>query len=192
MSTSQTPTSRQTHASKSPDQRPTQGTPRSRSRRKAIARSRSKGRPNKTNTSATQYEILPVRPDLVAAVWPHVEEHLQRAVDESEGLLDLVDVAEALTTGEMLVWVVTNNDSGNIVAAFTTRIIAYPRKSALAVDLVGGFELSRWMRMALPKLEKYAQQLGCQQLEGYGRAAWGRVLQDHDWRLAYHAFYKDL
>ena len=45
-------------------------------------------------------EILPVRPDLLDAVWPHVEPHLQRAVDESEGLIDIHDVREASGTGE--------------------------------------------------------------------------------------------
>lgn len=189
---SQTPTSPPPAASKSQRQRQTPGTPRSRSRRKAVSRSNSKRRRNNNNSFVTKYEILPIRPDLLDAVWPHVEPHLQRAVDESEGLIDIYDVREAANTGEMLVWVVSATGSGSIVGAYTTRIIAYPQRSALAIDLVGGSQLSRWLRMALQTIEQHARRLGCQQLEGYGRAAWGRVLRDHSWRLAYHAFYKDL
>ena len=192
MSKSKTQTSRRQAGSKSSGQQQTQNTPRSRSRRKAIARSRSKNRRDKTNISATAFEILPVRPDLLNAVWPHIEPHLQRAVDQSEGLIDIHDVREASGTGEMLVWVVSATSSGTIQGAYTTRIIAYPQRSALAVDLVGGSQLSRWLQMALQSIEIHARRLGCEQLEGYGRAAWGRVLRDHNWRLAYHAFYKDL
>lgn len=192
MSTSQTPTSRQTHASKSPDPRQTHGTPRSRSRRKAIAQSRSKDRRNKINTSDTQYEILPVRPDLVAAVWPHIEEHLQRAVDVCQERVDISHVYEATTTGEYLLWLVTNSVSGNIVAAYTTRIADYPGRNALAVDFVGGSELSRWLPDALQKIEHHARRCGCDLIEGYGRAAWGRVLAPSGWEPAYTTYHKDL
>ena len=130
MSKSKTQTSRRQAGSKSSGQQQTQNTPRSRSRRKAIARSRSKNRRDKTNISATASEILPVRPDLLDAVWPHVEPHLQRAVDESEGLIDIHDVREASGTGGDVGMGCFRHESGTIQGAYTTRIIAYPQRSA--------------------------------------------------------------
>lgn len=147
---------------------------------------------SRSRRRAEQFEIMPIRPDLLPAVWEHVAPHLSAAVDQSEGLLTLDDVAEAALTGEMLVWLVSQPKIGKITAAFTTRFIAYPAKSALAIDLVGGSELSRWHRMALSKITEYAKSIGCDHLEGYGRAAWGRILQSDGWRTAYQAFYRDL
>lgn len=147
---------------------------------------------SRSRRRAEQFEIMPVRPDLVPAVWEHVEPHLIAAVDESEGLLTIDDVIEAAITGEMLVWLVSQPKIGKITAAFTTRFIAYPAKNALAIDLVGGSELSRWQRMALSKITEYAKSIGCDHLEGYGRAAWGRILKNDGWRTAYQAFYRDL
>ena len=157
-----------------------------------MSRKNTKPPRSRSRRRAEQFEIMPVRPDLVPAVWEHVEPHLIAAVDESEGLLTIDDVIEAAITGEMLVWLVSQPKIGKITAAFTTRFIAYPAKSALAVDLVGGSELSRWHRMALSKITEYARSIGCDHLEGYGRAAWGRILKSDGWRTAYQAFYRDL
>ena len=157
-----------------------------------MSRKNTKPPRSRSRRRAEQFEIMPVRPDLVPAVWEHVEPHLIAAVDESEGLLTIDDVIEAAITGEMLVWLVSQPKIGKITAAFTTRFIAYPAKNALAIDLVGGSELSRWQRMALSKITEYAKSIGCDHLEGYGRAAWGRILKNDGWRTAYQAFYRDL
>lgn len=192
MSKSKTPTLPTQAASKSPKSQQTPGTPRSRSRRKAVARSRSKNRSGSNNTSVTKYEILPVRPDVLPSVWGLVAPHLQRAIDVCHGRITLEQVATAALEGEYLVWVVTNVSSGTIVAAYTTRLGSYPNRNALAVDLVGGSELSRWVEQAFQKIEQHARRCDCDLIEGFGRPAWGRILARDGWEPAYMTYHKEL
>ena len=171
---------------------PTLKTPRSRAARRAASGS-SSPRPSATpKQSVIEYEILPVRPDLVPAVWPHIEPILQRAIDECHDRITAADVLEATQEADYLIWLVTDPQSGKITAVFTTRIIAYPRRSALAIDLVAGSQLSRWIRMALHEIERHALRLGCDLIEGYGRPAWGRVLAADGWGPAYMTYTKVL
>ena len=192
MSRSKTRKSRRTQSSKYQEPQPTPKPPRSRAGRRANSQSSLPADAPKPKRSDTPFEILPVRPDLVPAVWPYVQPILDRAVAQCHDRLVIDDVLQAASSGDYLLWLVTDSDSGNIAAALTTRLIAYPKRTALAVDLVAGSQLSRWLGMALQKIENHARQCGCDLIEGYGRAAWGRVLAPSDWHPAYMTYTKDL
>ena len=136
-------------------------------------------------------KIIPVSPDLIPSVWEHVAKMLDKAVSQSPNLLDIGDVYMGALNKAYVVWVVID-DNKEMVAAITTRKIDYPKSCALAIEFVGGNRMSEWIDLALDTFEKHAKVNGCTTFEGYGRKAWGRVLEKRGWKPAYVTYKKEL
>lgn len=134
--------------------------------------------------------ITPIQPDLVGAVWPAVVEMLQPAVDTAKGKCEMTDLLSEILKGSLVLWMVWKGNKP--VAFFTTRIIEYPQRRAMALDWVGGREMRTWMKKALDLVEEHARRNGCEHLEGYGRSAWGRLLKRHGWEPEYVAYRMEL
>lgn len=127
-----------------------------------------------------------IPPRLLDVVWPDVERLLRRSVATSVGKVTLADVRNQLEKGDLVLWLVVDN--GTPVAAITTRILVYPSRHAMAMDWVGGTRMSEWLGLAMSTLKQYAVDNGCLHLEGYGRKAWGRVLERYGWKPEYIAY----
>ena len=136
------------------------------------------------------YHIKPVHPELLPKVWHLIGPILDRAISLTPERVALDDIRAEAQSGEYLVWAVIKDD--DIVAALTTRISHYPQSRVLAIDFVAGKSLRQWLPQALEILEGHARGLGCIALEGYGRAAWGRVLKKHKWSPYFTVYKKDL
>lgn len=135
-------------------------------------------------------KITAIPKEELGAIWPRVHEALAKAVNVIEGKFTVGDVALMIREGLVALWVV--HDEDEIVAALTTRIIAYPEGNALALDWVGGSQMAKWLPDALAMMEEYAAEYDCTHLEGYGRKAWMRWIGKYGWREEYIAFRKDL
>ena len=127
-----------------------------------------------------------IMPDMLDRVWPDVEKLLDKSVAVVDGKVDVDDVREQIRHGGMVLWLVV--DDTTPIAALTTRVIAYPRRSALALDWVGGSRMNEWLGLVMPTLKQYAVANGCLHLEGYGRKAWGRALAKYGWGQEYIAY----
>ena len=79
----------------------------------------------------------------VGRVWKDVEEILNRAVKTVKDKTSVIDILNGVFDGTYVLWVVLNDDD-KIVAAFTTRLIIYPQRKALALDWVGGTQMKEW------------------------------------------------
>ena len=79
-----------------------------------------------------------------------------------------------------------------IIAAFTTRLIQYPRRRALALDWVGGTQMKEWEDQLIDTMKRYGNELGCSHLEGYGRKGWGRALKKYGFYPEYIAYRMEL
>ena len=134
--------------------------------------------------------ISAIRPELVGVVWPAVEELLGPAVNTAEGKFEIEDVRKDILSGALVLWMVW--EDGTPVAFYTTRIIEYPQRLAMAMDWVGGKNLRSWMDQALDEMEAHARRNGCQHLEGFGRMAWGRLLKRRGWKPEYVAYKMEL
>ena len=84
------------------------------------------------------------------------------------------------------------DEDDSIVAAFTTRLIIYPQRKALVLDFVGGTRMKEWNDQLIDTMRKYANELECSHLEGYGRKAWGRSLQKYGFYPEYIAYRMEL
>lgn len=111
--------------------------------------------------------------EAVGLVWKDVERVLARSVATVKDRSTLIDILDGVYDGIYALWVVLDDDN-NIVAAFTTRVIVYPRRRALALDWIGGAKMREWSEQLVDVMTKYAKELDCQHLEGYGRKGWSR------------------
>lgn len=136
------------------------------------------------------YRITKVHPEILAKIWPIVRPILDRAVSLTPNLIDVDHVLAGAQTHEHLVWAVTRDRK--MVASLTTRLSPYPKGNVLAIDFVAGDEMARWLPQALDLIDEHAAALDCIGIEGYGRPAWGRLLQSRGWKAAYTTYQKEM
>lgn len=129
--------------------------------------------------------------EAVGSVWKDVERVLTKSVATANGKAEVIDVLSGIFDGTYVLWVVLDDDN-SIVAAFTTRLIVYPQRKALALDWVGGTRMREWSDALIETMTQYGKELGCQHLEGYGRKAWGRFLNKYGFEPEYIAYRMEL
>ena len=129
--------------------------------------------------------------EAVRHVWKDVEKVLKKSVATAQGKSETIDVLAGILTGIYVLWVVMDDDD-SIVAAFTTRLLIYPQRKALVLDFVGGTRMNEWNDQLIDTMRKYANELGCSHLEGYGRKAWGRALKKYGFYPEYIAYRMEL
>ena len=129
--------------------------------------------------------------EAIGSVWKDVDEILKRAVDTVKDKSEVIDILTGIYEGMYVLWVVMNEDD-KIIAAFTTRLIQYPRRRALALDWVGGTQMKEWEDQLIDTMKRYGNELGCSHLEGYGRKGWGRALKKYGFYPEYIAYRMEL
>ena len=129
--------------------------------------------------------------EAIGSVWKDVDGILKRAVDTVKDKSEVIDILTGVYEGMYALWVVMNEDD-KIIAAFTTRLIQYPRRRALALDWVGGTQMKEWEDQLIETMKRYANELGCSHLEGYGRKGWGRALKQYGFYPEYIAYRMEL
>jgi len=127
----------------------------------------------------------------VRHVWKDVEKILKKSVATAKDKSDTIDVLAGILNDVYVLWVVIDEED-SIIAAFTTRLLVYPQRKALALDFVGGTRMKEWNDQLIDTMRKYANELECSHLEGYGRKAWGRSLQKYGFYPEYIAYRMEL
>jgi hypothetical protein len=126
----------------------------------------------------------------VDIVWDDVTKVLKKSVATSAGKFEIEDLKKDVKEGVLVLWLIM--DGREVVAALTSRVMEYPGRRAMALDWVGGTQMKKWLPLALNTLQKYATDCECKHLEGYGRKAWGRILQKYGWQPEYIAYRMEL
>tara|TARA_R100000951_G_scaffold103842_2_gene96704 strand:- start:41 stop:454 length:414 start_codon:yes stop_codon:yes gene_type:complete len=129
--------------------------------------------------------------EAVGHVWKDVERVLEKSVDTVKDKAEMIDVLVGVCDGTYVLWVVMD-EQDDIVAAFTTRLLVYPQRKALALDWVGGARMKEWEDQLIDTMRSYANELECSHLEGYGRKAWGRALKKYGFYPEYIAYRMEL
>lgn len=116
-------------------------------------------------------------PDQASKLWDLVGPMLDKSVPYSGGRYSLVDMFNQIMSGEQFLWLVTESD--NLVAAFTTRVVSYPRFRALSCQFCGGDNrMDEWIEQADEILHNFAKDGDCTILEMTGRPGWARKLPE--------------
>ena len=126
----------------------------------------------------------------VDIVWEDAKKVLHKSVETSAGKFEVEDLRQELKAGQLVLWLVM--DGSEVLAALTSRVIEYPGRRAMALDWVGGKHMRKWLPLVLNTLQRYATDCGCKHIEGYGRKAWGRILQKYGWQPEYIAYRMEL
>lgn len=129
--------------------------------------------------------------EAVKLIWKDVERVLKKSVATVKDKAEVIDVLDGIFDGSYALWVVLDDDDA-IVAAFTTRILVYPHRKALALDWVGGTRIREWSDALIETIRRYAKEQGCEHLEGYGRKGWGRFLEKYGFYPEYIAYRMEL
>ena len=139
-------------------------------------------------------QFIPIPKDHVESMWQHVEPILQRAVGLTPDRIDTKDVYEGAKKGAYLMWLVTEERDNiqYIQAVLTTRIADYPKSKALCIDFVAGTRMTEWLPVVMPVLEELGKTNGCSHIEGYGRRAWTKYLNEYGWKQRNIQFEKRL
>ena len=129
--------------------------------------------------------------EAVGHIWKEVDRVLKKSVATVKDKAELIDILDGIYNDTYVLWVVMDEDD-SIVAAFTTRLIIYPQRKALALDWVGGTQMKEWSDDLIETMKRYANELGCSHLEGYGRKGWGRALKQYGFYPEYIAYRMEL
>ena len=137
--------------------------------------------------SGQNCKIVLVSPDDVPYIWEKIHDHLVSMTPHSEGELEPDDFYEAISEGEMQLWIAL--EEKELLASMVTQIVTYPRKRVLRIISISGDDMYKWIDY-IPTVEDWALSLGCTSLECWGRKGWLKVLKD--WKCSYHIITKDL
>ena len=129
--------------------------------------------------------------EAVGHVWKDVDRVLKKAVATVDNKAEMIDILDGIYDGTYVLWVVID-EQDDVIAAFTTRLIVYPQRKALALDWVGGTRMKEWEDQLIDTMRRYANELDCSHLEGYGRKGWGRVLKKYGFYPEYIAYRMEL
>jgi hypothetical protein len=129
--------------------------------------------------------------EAVGQIWKEIERVLEKSVATVKDKAETIDVLDGVYNGTYVLWVVLDDDD-KVIAAFTTRLIVYPQRKALALDWVGGTQMKEWEDQLIDTMKRYANKLDCSHLEGYGRKGWGRVLKKYGFYPEYIAYRMEL
>lgn len=125
---------------------------------------------------STEVVISAAKPEMVEMLWHIVGPMLDRAVQHSNGELDLEVIKEQLIAKEMLLLLVNREDK--IIAAFALERRDFDTgKSVLVVTTAGGEGLEDWKEELDKVLNSLAKEHGCEDIYIVGRAGWVRSLK---------------
>ena len=129
--------------------------------------------------------------EAVGHVWKDVDRVLKKAVATVDDKAEMIDILDGIYDGTYVLWVVID-EQDDVIAAFTTRLIVYPQRKALVLDWVGGTRMKEWEDQLIDTMRRYANELDCSHLEGYGRKGWGRALKKYGFYPEYIAYRMEL
>ena len=129
--------------------------------------------------------------EAVGHVWKDVDRVLKKSVATVKDKSDMIDILDGIYDDTYVLWVVID-EQDDVIAAFTTRLIVYPQRRALALDWVGGTRMKEWEDQLIDTMRRYANELDCSHLEGYGRKGWGRALKKYGFYPEYIAYRMEL
>ena len=128
-----------------------------------------------------------VQPEDVAYIWDQVAPLLEKVKEYSEGEAEPDAFLEALTHGDMQLWIAT--EDSNMHSVMVTQIVTYPQKKILRVISIAGSDFKRLYEFN-DMVESFAIKTGCSGMELWGRKGWKKLLPD--WESNYIVYSKDL
>lgn len=134
------------------------------------------GVPRIIDTSAQGYELQPVPPQHLSALWPHVYPFLEKGREYLEDYLELEQLYPLVYEGTFDLWIGTHFSQLEIVGL--SQFLIYPKIKTLRILWVAGEGIRNFIPF-LDFVELLASRSGCSKVEILGRQGWARLLPDY-------------
>jgi len=105
-----------------------------------------------------------------------VREFLLPALDYSNGRYSEASVVFDLAIGDQSLFAICD-DGGKPIAAATFRVLEFPSKRLLNVEMCGGSDLDAWVGDLVETAKAYAEEYQCDGIQMIGRNGWGPILE---------------
>lgn len=122
-------------------------------------------------------------------VWPKAEGFIRNSLDEVPGYYRVSDILHNILSEKESLWGVFDED-GTMIAAITTVINEYPLCRRLCIHQVGGTRANEWYEDFFSVLKNYAADVGCDYIDGGGRAGWAAFAKKEGVERGYTYSYK--
>ena len=119
--------------------------------------------------------------------WSVVAPMLQRALSKSQGDLRLEDLYTKIFERDMQLWGWLIE--GEITACCVTQVLTFPGNKICSIPFIAGCGMKDWIHVE-PQLVAWAKEQGCNQLEGYCRPGWVRMLRH--WKQVWITMRRDI
>lgn len=125
--------------------------------------------------------IAAVPPTMVPLIWDKVIPHISKPIELSHGEVTLESIKRRLEIGEAML--ITVSRGTELIAVNTVEVQeAESGLRTLAIPLIGGSEMDKWMDRFLEIVKAIAKDLGCSELRGIAaRKGWMRLLAPKGW-----------
>ena len=139
-------------------------------------------------------KLLPIPLDQVDSMWGYIEPIIKKAVDLTPDRISTQDLYDSAKAGGYLLWIVCEEENEKLIiqAVLSTRVLQYPKTKALAIDFVAGQKMKDWLRTVMEKFEELGKLNQCTHIEGYGRKAWQKYLNEYGWKQRHIQYEKRL
>lgn len=129
--------------------------------------------------------------DDLPQILPLVGHLILEALDTTLGEDSFNEVVEKLSTGNLQMWVIGDEDDLNILGVLLTRVQVCERTKLLNVYLCSGEAFDSWTTH-LEMLEEWGREQGCEYITATGRKGWIKKLKPFGFVEKYVTLYKPL
>lgn len=120
--------------------------------------------------------IAAIKPHMVDMIWPICAEHIDRAITESNGELDIELIKQSIKDELMLLLVVYKD--AKIVASCTLEKRGFQSgKEVIHIATLGGDNIEEWADKLNDAIVALAKDYNCNEIYIIGRKGWERFLK---------------
>lgn len=128
--------------------------------------------------------ITAVKPAIINIIWGTIEHHIQAAIDESNGELDIDNIKRRAMNSEVLIVIVRDGD--DILAALAAETRSFDTgKKVFHIMTAGGERMVDWLPDIDEAFSKIAKGLGCNEIYIIGRPGWTRAVKKIGYELVH-------
>ncbi len=124
--------------------------------------------------------------EMLPKVWAQVAPLIGKSVDGPAAFrTTILDIYDWCLKGKYSLWIVADQETKKISAAWVTTVVIHPAYKALSIQYVGGDALETWIKEAMTILKRFAVDCGCSAIEACAREGWVRKLKketDDEWQ----------
>ncbi|NIT13982.1 MAG: hypothetical protein GTN99_07015 [Candidatus Dadabacteria bacterium] len=135
--------------------------------------------------------VTPITFDRVVDYWRHVDHFLVKAISHGQQEFDVYDVLAECIRGNWLLWTIRSEEE-LLQAAAVTQVVQYHKSRKVRIILLGGFGMKDWLGEFIEELDKYAKNMGCDQIEAFGRKGWVKASKHLGFKEAYTQVVKEV